>query len=966
MFGKRWVWAAALLLVAGCGGRTRLIQVDGLPATGNVLDFGQISIGTEVSHDLTFVDDGRAPVEISSIDVVSGGKTFSARPESSVVKGIGGRTHIRVRFHPEEEGPFGDELVIHTSSIAVPELHVKLRGVGGPADVQFDPPLLDWGGVESGDQRTLAFDVINPTDLPLTLASDAAGGEFDLSSTTAAPNGRTHLTATFHASKLGKRSLVVTATPCATCTRVPLHGVGNSLASAIEMNPDPLTWDGVPVHHEMDATATLHNLSWRDLDIQSLNVDGVDFQVVSGPVGQVLRAGSTAPVVVRFAPQHLGETHRTLTVSYRSFAPRSGQGMLEGLGGGPQIAVTPRSLQFDDLPTGGKERLWVYVQNAGTYKDLNITGLTGLSQPFAATLPQNPSVAPGAAALKIAVDFEPTEAGSFSGTLHIQSNDPATPDTTVALTGTAHPAGPCTFTLAPQALDFGNVPPGTGAVLGFRFEDTGSTECAVKDIQLDPSSDPAFFMPGGDLVGGDLHPTDAFSAQVAFKSPGPGSFHGALILTVNDPTNPHPRIPLSALSQESCLVASPPYLDFGPVRMDCSAHEQTTIVTNQCAQPITVTGAEIGQGTLPEFSLTSVPNFPVDLQPGATFPLVAQYARSTLGQQYAPLYLHAQGEQKPLLIPLLGETLHEGDQFDTFVQGSGSEADVLFVVSNTNTMASYQQRLANAVSELLTAAQQQGVDLHVGVTSTGLYGASNGASCIGGVNGGEAGRLVPADGTAPRIITLSTPNDLQDLQTNLKAGTCQDLEQGLEAMRLALSPPLVNNADDARTPEVNDGNLGFFRPEARLAVVVLADEDDHSGFDPEVYVQFLKSLKGLDGARRAALYAIVPKDGACQTAGAPGPRFAQVASETGGAVYDICAGDYGPYLDQLASRGIGNQSIFPLSATPNGQPTVKENGQVISGGDWYYDANLNAVVFNPGHIPPAGTQIEVDYVSACP
>jgi len=45
---------------------------------------------------------------------------------------------------------------------------------------------------------------------------------------------------------------------------------------------------------------------------------------------------------------------------------------------------------------------------------------------------------------------------------------------------------------------------------------------------------------------------------------------------------------------------------------------------------------------------------------------------------------------------------------------------------------------------------------------------------------------------------------------------------------------------------------------------------------------------------------------------------------------------------------------------------VKENGQVASGGDWYYDPGLNAIVFNPGHIPAAGTQIEVDYVSSCP
>lgn len=964
MSGKRWLWAMALLLAAGCGGRTRLVEVDGLPSTGNVLDFGSISVGTRATHLLDFVDDGRAPVQIDGIEIVSGTHTFSAKPEAQVVRGVGGKTHIQVVFHPESEGAFGDELVIHTNSTAIPELHVKLRGVGGPAAVQFDPPLLDWGGLETGDQRTLSFDVINPTDLNLTLSSDAPDNEFELSGFSAPP-GRTHMTATYHAGALGQRHVTVSATPCATCTRVPLHGKGLALQSAIQMDPNPLTWNGVPVHHESDGTATLKNLSWRDLNIDDLNIDGTDFAVVSGPKGQVLAAGSSLPVTVRFAPQHQGETQRTLTVRYRSFAPRSGTGQLLGLGGGPQIAVTPRTLSYDDLPVGGKERLFVYIQNAGTYRNLEIRGLSGLLPPFEASLPNGASIAPGDE-LKLPVDFEPTQAGSFTATLHIQSNDPASPDVTVDLSGTAHPAGPCTFSLTPQALDFGNVPPGSGAVLGFRFADTGNQECAVKDIELDPSSDPAFFMPGGALVGGDLHPTDAFSAQVAFKSPGAGTFHGRLNLTVNDPTNPHPSIPITAVSQDSCLVAAPPFIDFGAVRLDCSAHDGTTVVTNQCTTPVVVTGADIGQGTLNEFSFSSLPNFPVTLNPGATFPISATYARSALGQQYAPLYIHGQNDPAPLMVPLLGETLHEGDQFDQFIQGSGNQADVLFVVSNTNTMGPYQQRLAAAVTQLISAAQAAGIDLHVGVTTTGLTGVANGAACTGGANGGEAGRLVPADGTAPRIITLNTGNALQVLQQNVQPGTCQNLEQGLESMRLALSPPLSDHADDPRTSLPNDGNAGFLRAGARLAVVVLADEDDHSGFDPAVYVQFLKSLKGLNGAHRTALYAIVPKTGMCQTAGAPGDRFSTVAQQTGGAVYEVCEGDYGPYLQQLAQRGLGDQSIFELSAVPTGNLTVKENGQVIGGGDYYYDANFNAVVFNPGHIPAAGTQIEVDYRSACP
>ena len=963
MARKHWVFLAALC-VAGCS-NDRLMQADGLPSAVQSLDFGEIPVGTLSTRELAITDEGRAPVEINAMALVSGAKTFAALPPSKVVRGAQ-KLPIALTFHPESEGEFSDELVLQTSSAETPELHVRLHGRAGPAAVRFEPAALDWGGVERGDSRELTVTVINPTDLPLALSSTAPG-EFALSAQTVAPNSTTPVHITFHAGALGPRRVRLSASPCAGCTEARLKGKAIALASALAMEPNPLTWDGVPVHHSQDGSAMLRNLSWRPVNVQTLTVDGADFAVMDGPTGKTLAPGDALPVRIRFSPQHLGPSDHNLNVSYRSFAQREATGRLVGLGGGPQIAVTPLMLHFGDLPAGGKQRLDVYVQNAGNAKPLVVTGTVNGDGAFSTSLAQAASILPGDS-VAVHVDFAPITPGSFSATLHLHSNDPATPEVVVQLDGSAHRAGPCQFALTPASLDFGNVPPGGGAVLGFRFEDTGREECAVKDIQLDPASDPAFFMPGGALVGGDLFPTDAFSAQVAFKSPGPGTFQGALVLTVNDPSNPHPRIPLVAHSESSCLVAAPPFIDFGAVRFDCSAHQGTTVVTNACDAPVTVSGVDLGQGTLPEFSLVAAPTTPLVMQPGDTFAITAQYARSQLGQQYAPLYVHAVGEPDPLLVPLLAEALHPGEQFDRFVQGSGSEADVLFVVSNTNTMGEYQQRLAGAVGQLLDTASAQGVSLHVGVTGTGLSAVSAGGNaCYGGANGGEAGRLIPADGTAPRIVDLTQPNALQVLQQSVQAGTCQTLEQGLEAMRLALSPPLSDHADDPRTSLRNDGNAGFLRDEARLSVVVLADEDDHSGYDPATYVQFLKSLKGLDGARRAALYAIVPKDGLCATAGPPGDRFAEVAQQTGGAVYEICEGDYGPFLAQLAQRGLGAQSIFALSAVPDGGTmTVLLNGQVAGGSNWYYDVGLNAVVFNPGFIPPAGTQIEVDYTSACP
>src|SRR5690606_22983653 len=151
-------------------------------------------------------------------------------------------------------------------------------------------------------------------------------------------------------------------------------------------------------------------------------------------------------------------------------------------------------------------------------------------------------------------------------------------------------------------------------------------------------------------------------------------------------------------------------------------------------------------------------------------------------------------------------------------------------------------RLVGAIPAFIAAARARNVDLRVAVTTTGIEPAS--PACPGGAMGGEAGRVFPVDNARPRIVSLSTPNVEAILQENVQVGQCAFVEQGFEALRRALSSPLVNNADDPRTPTPNDGNAGFLRDEAALAVIFVGDEDDHSPDDVATYVDWLRALKG--------------------------------------------------------------------------------------------------------------------------
>jgi hypothetical protein len=165
-----------------------------------------------------------------------------------------------------------------------------------------------------------------------------------------------------------------------------------------------------------------------------------------------------------------------------------------------------------------------------------------------------------------------------------------------------------------------------------------------------------------------------------------------------------------------------------------------------------------------------------------------------------------------------------------------------------------------------------------------------------------------------------------------------------------------------------DGNLGFVRPTARLAVVVLADEDDRSGFDPDGYQQLLEALKGQGMGYRVSLSAIVPTDSSCVTAGPPGDRYTSVATGTGGQTLSVCSGSYGSVLSALLTRAATRQRDFTLSALPDLTLglTVTVNGITMGGEHWTYDPTQNAVVFVPGSAPTPGSWVRVQYQARCP
>ena len=289
-------------------------------------------------------------------------------------------------------------------------------------------------------------------------------------------------------------------------------------------------------------------------------------------------------------------------------------------------------------------------------------------------------------------------------------------------------------------------------------------------------------------------------------------------------------------------------------------------------------------------------------------------------------------------------------QVETLVPGA-VKTDILFVVDDSGSMAAEQANLATSFDSFIRALAGSAVkdDFQIGVTTSSVdYPRCGDASCssfsiitnytAGPASGTPfaAGALVGAAGH--QVLPATSATLIDDFKANVNVGTSgSPKEQGLRAALLAV------------TDRIADGtNAGFLRPGARLAVIVVTDEDDCS--DPAtppavVYpvfgdschadeekaklppvADYVNALKAnLAGEARDVVLAVIaavdpttkePVQPACNPQGDKATRYSAFVSgfPGKGLIDDICQADFTATLQQVA--GLIASQTLPLSQTP--------------------------------------------------
>jgi hypothetical protein len=987
MFGLRWVCVAACVLAlvgAGCERPSSQRAQSGLGASPEKLEFGLSAVGVTKTMKVRLSNRGRAPFTVQG--ATASLPNVEVLPFEAFELKAGGERELEVRFTPDVEGSVQGMLEVLTDADNVGKEGVARLGVDGQgvkAWVEVKTPALDFGNVELGnvELRELVVRNASRVDSPVRVDLDGADADQFGSSEagapfTLAPGEERRVPLSFTPDRLGSAQAIARVAVCPTCEPTVVQLTGTGIATQLEVTPLRVDFGRVSLGATAEERITVRNLGTEAMAFGGVklldNVSGA-FRVLSSPtlVGNELAAGAVIEIRVGFSPTASGPVRAArleVDVKPKGTTKPGPKVSLVGEGGASCVVLQPDPLHFGQVAEGMSATRDVHVvnrcRNDVLVSDVKLSTKKG-GYFLLAQAPSSLPVAAGQSA-KVPITYMPRAGiGAGEAELSVKVLDGrGTSTEVVKVLGEGKVFQPCQYKVEPATVDFGSVPVGSEVTLSAAVRNVGPTECYLAGMQLAEGSDASFTADkAGNTV---LKPGQRALLLVRFKPGSEGEFTGMGEGWVNHPSNGHVLMPLRGRGVQGCFSVQPTNLDFGVARLTCGPKERDLVVYNKCPGPTTLVKLNL-EGDASDFKLTHPFLFPAVLAANSETHIKVSYEPQSDGDDSAALRFDL-GTGSPYTVGLVAKGERKTDQTDEFIQQSEAKVDVLFVVDNSGSMMDEQQNLGQNFSAFLTHAAAAGVDYHISVTTTGLERSSGGwAVCPGGAEGGENGRFFPVDGSSPRIITPVTPSAEAVFARNTQVGVCHWNEQGLEAMFRALSEPLVFNQDDPRTPLANDGNANFLRQDAKLAVIVVTDEEDFSPQPVSFYETFLRGLKGGDASKVIFSAIAGPRDlNTCSKASSSGNRYIQLAEATGGVVESICTPNWAGSLEKLSESAFGLNRTFSLSEKPSdpSRIVVKVDGVQVTSG-WTYDAGTNSVIFDSNSAPPPGASVEITYPVGC-
>lgn len=320
------------------------------------------------------------------------------------------------------------------------------------------------------------------------------------------------------------------------------------------------------------------------------------------------------------------------------------------------------------------------------------------------------------------------------------------------------------------------------------------------------------------------------------------------------------------------------------------------------------------------------------------------------------------------------------------IQKGPGKVDILWIIDSSGSMSEEQTYLGNNFSSFINQLVTAGHDFQTAVTSTDVCQDTIPADlalrvCPVNYGGSAATRLRGSFvGETGRKVLKNTDTDIVSRFTDYtKVGISgSGFEHGLKAAQMSIEK--VTNGE----------NDPLIRADAFLAVIVVSDEEDdgiglslldpgnNRNFHAEGLTTFkytednmIDYLKVVKGEGKFSVSAIAPTRGAdgeiCTSAHSrpneEGTQYIKAAQKTGGIIQSICDTNWSASLAQIGYDLNAQLTQIVLTSRPEAG-SIKVMVNDVSVTTWTYNEGNNAVKFDPGNVPAAGSRIQIDYLEA--
>lgn len=723
---------------------------------------------------------------------------------------------------------------------------------------------------------------------------------------------------------------------------------------------------------------------------------GPEFSISVPFTTGMLAPGAFAEGEISYTPPGPGDHHGGLR--FTQAPDRKSWIALLGKAATCDLEALPTMVNFGTVAAGTSSDRNVALVNNGA-RDCTVTAISDPANGFEhVNKPALPLTVASGQSVSLTLRYTAparTQPQGDMSSFDVTSDEPATPTNTVQLVAQGGGTPVCSVDVQPSGnsliqsrqgqLTFGATNIGYTKTLAIRIANTGNTDCVLQSLNLTTSAPMEFSMVPSAPLPAVIGPGTTGTIDVTFAPRGPANnpfgFYGPLSnyvdFSLSGPglTMTNWSIGINARPTVPTIDIIPDALDFGVITWDrprapdnrssCGSEEREVRIYNSGTGNLDITAMRIDATSDPVFLITGVTNNgnPVNAPYNMT---IAPGANATVRLRFFPTRIMPAVHTGLLIIennvttestvPLRGEGTSNASQTDVFNQLADNKVDILWVVDDSGSMSEEQTSLANNFQGFINYADTLGVDYQTGVITTEI-------------NDAPAGKLWACNGFN-KIIRHTDANRVQAFQCAANVTTppngnrrpnpmgSDEAEAGLQAARLALDAP-IRDTD----------NAGFLRDDARLAVIIVSDEEDQSPGATSLYVDFFRNVKGFRNPQLVSVNGIVGDvPNGCATAEA-GVRYHDAIGQLNGQTESVCSSSWATLLQNIGLGVFALRSSWTLSRTADPSTiTVRVNGMSVPANGtngWTFDPNGNAITFNGSSVPPPNARIEIQYGALC-